>query len=64
MDSSFLSYETVFANDNRWDSQAAVMLGRFIALYRFRDRYKDSLHALAISPEFFFFAGKSHPQRK
>ncbi len=56
MDSGFLSYEPIFANDNRWDNQAAVMLGRFIALYRFRDQYIDHLHALAISPDFFFFA--------
>ena len=56
MDSTSISYETIFANDNRWDSEAAVMLGRFIALHRFRDRYKDNLRALAISPDFFFFA--------
>lgn len=64
MDSEFLSYEAVFANDNRWDNQVAVMLGRFIALHQFRERYRDNLRALAISPDFFFFAARLSPASK
>ena len=64
MDSTFPSYEAVFANDNRWDNEAAIMLGRFIALHRFRDRYKSNLRALAISPDFFFFAARLNPLQK
>lgn len=64
MDSNFLSYEAVFANDNKWDNHAAIMLGRFIALHQFRERYKPNLRALAISPEFFFFAEQLKPNTK
>lgn len=61
MNSGFLSYDAVFANDNRWDNQAAIMLGRFIALHQFREKYKKNMSALAISPDFFFFCGAIKP---
>ncbi|MCB9964442.1 MAG: hypothetical protein H6857_05855 [Rhodospirillales bacterium] len=56
MDDRISGCESIFANDNSWDMQAAVMLGRFIALHRFRENYRKNLCALAISPDFFFFA--------
>ena len=58
MESDLLSDKPVFANDNSWDEKAAIMFGRFLALHQFRERYCKNLSALAISPEFFFYASK------
>ena len=62
MDMNHFAVTNVFANDNAWDRQAAIMLGRFIALQKFRERYQEGLRAMAISPQFFYIAQKIIPK--
>lgn len=47
-----------FSNDNYWNRNVAIMLGRFMALRHFRDKYADLYGAIALSPEFFYSVAK------
>ena len=53
MDMSLIPEHQMFANDHCWNSDAAIMLGRFLALSRFKEHIGENL-VFAISPDFFY----------
>ncbi len=53
MDMSHIPEDKMFANDHYWNQEAAIMLGRFLALSQFKDHVGHDL-MFAVSPEFFY----------